>query len=75
MQCYLLSLSTIYNFCGAKKFKRESKSLCCCDGIIQLKMNVVFPELYHLFTSSSNESVEFMTYIRSYNCNFSKPRK
>lgn len=57
--------------CGAKKFHKESKGFCCCDGSVKLKINDIPPELHLLFTSKSEESDDFRTYIRTYNCNFS----
>lgn len=58
---YLLTLPTVYNYYGAKKYKRGSKGLCCCGGTIQLKMNNISTELYDLFTSPSDKSIEFRT--------------
>lgn len=70
-KCYLLPMPTICDLCGTKKFHKESKGFCCCDGSIRLKINDIPPELHLLFISKSDESVNFRTYSRSYNCNFS----
>ncbi|XP_060959102.1 uncharacterized protein LOC115699801 [Cannabis sativa] len=56
--------------CKAKRFIHETTSFCCADGKIYLATNDVPNELYELFTSSSEESTHFRTYIRTYNNKF-----
>lgn len=71
VEAFVLPLPTICNHCGAKKFWNETNAFCCGNGEIKLKLNEAPDELYELFTSKSDESVEFKTYIRTYNSNFS----
>ncbi|XP_060966757.1 uncharacterized protein LOC133035082 isoform X2 [Cannabis sativa] len=70
METHLLTLSTLCKYCGAKKFQYESKGFCCSDGEIVLKINGTPNNLYELFTSNSDESQNFRTYVRTYNSNF-----
>ena len=71
IQAYVLPFPIICCHCGAKKFAKETNSFCCSNGEIKLKINNVPKELYELYTSKSNESLEFKTFIRIYNSNFS----
>ena len=56
--------------CQAKRFYHEPKRFCCSDGKICLVSNGVPDDLYSLFTSNSEESIEFLKYIRTYNNTF-----
>ena len=44
----ILQLPTICEYCNAKQFAHETKTLCCCDGEISLIMNDVPQQLYDL---------------------------
>lgn len=70
INAYILPLPTICTYCGAKKFSNETNTFCCANGEIRLKINEPPEEMYELFTSKSAESLEFKTYIRTYNSNF-----
>lgn len=67
----MLPKTTICEYCGAVKFFRETKGFCCLNGQILLKTNDTPLELYMLFTSNFEESLNFQKMVRSYNCNFS----
>ncbi|KAG7994346.1 hypothetical protein I3843_01G054000 [Carya illinoinensis] len=43
---------------------------CCADGTVSLATNAVPDQLYDLFTSNTDESVHFKTYVRTYNNKF-----
>ncbi|KAL5581670.1 hypothetical protein UlMin_014112 [Ulmus minor] len=70
IEAYVLPLPTICGHCKAKKFTKETNGFCCSDGEIELKLNDVPKELYELFTSTSDESLELKKFIQSYNSNF-----
>ncbi|KAL3515051.1 hypothetical protein ACH5RR_021953 [Cinchona calisaya] len=55
----------------AKKFQYESTSFCCDNGNIKLACPEISEELHDLFTSQSEESIEFQRNIRAYNNIFS----
>ena len=57
-------------FCEAKRFQHETKGFCCADKTISLTTNDVPEQLYHLFTSNTVESTNFLTYVRTYNNKF-----
>ncbi|XP_042976278.1 uncharacterized protein LOC122307448 [Carya illinoinensis] len=56
--------------CKAKKFFHETNSFCCADGSISLATNDVPDQLYNLFVSNTAESIQFRTYVRTYNNKF-----
>ncbi|KAG6666809.1 hypothetical protein CIPAW_01G058000 [Carya illinoinensis] len=43
---------------------------CCADGTVSLATNAVPDQLYDLFTSNTDESVHFKTYVWTYNNKF-----
>ncbi|TXG64505.1 hypothetical protein EZV62_011499 [Acer yangbiense] len=51
-------------------YTRESKGFCCADGDISMISNDAPQTLFDLFTSSSNESIEFRKYVCTYNNTF-----
>ena len=67
---HILPIELSCRHCHAKRFYRESKGFCCADGDISLISNDAPQTLFDLFTSSSNESIEFRKYIRTYNNTF-----
>ncbi|KAG2713614.1 hypothetical protein I3760_04G185100 [Carya illinoinensis] len=56
--------------CKAKKFFHETNNFCCADGSISLATNVVPEQLYRLFVSNDPKSMQFQTYVRTYNNKF-----
>ncbi|KAG2690570.1 hypothetical protein I3760_09G193200 [Carya illinoinensis] len=56
--------------CKAKRFFHETNSFCCADGSISLATNDVPDQLYNLFVSNTVESIQFQTYVRTYNNKF-----
>ncbi|KAG7943783.1 hypothetical protein I3843_15G061200 [Carya illinoinensis] len=56
--------------CKAKRFFHETNSFCCADGSISLATNDVPDQLYNLFVSNTAESIQFRTYVRTYNNKF-----
>ena len=44
--------------------------VCCADGTISLVSNEVSQELYNLYTSRCEESIEFHKFVRTYNNSF-----
>ncbi|KAG6646090.1 hypothetical protein CIPAW_08G169300 [Carya illinoinensis] len=56
--------------CKAKKFFHETNNFCCADGSISLATNAVPEQLYTLFVSNNPESIQFRTYVRTYNNKF-----
>jgi hypothetical protein len=69
-QADTLPLVPTCKYCQTKMFHHESKGFCCADGEISLIANDVPDELYKLFNSNSAESIEFMTYICTFNNKF-----
>ena len=65
----MLPVSTCI-YCQAKRFYHEPKRFCCSDGEICLVSNGVPNDLYRLFSSNSEESIEFLKYIHIYNNTF-----
>ncbi|KAL7145758.1 hypothetical protein ABFS83_07G107900 [Erythranthe nasuta] len=57
--------------CGATRFEYEPPTFCCGNGKIKLAHIEVPDELYDLFTSQSEEAIEFRNNIRVFNCIFS----
>ncbi|KAL7106310.1 hypothetical protein ACP275_07G104200 [Erythranthe tilingii] len=57
--------------CGATRFEYEPPTFCCGNGKIKLAPIEVPDELYDLFTSQSEEAIEFRNNIRVFNCIFS----
>ncbi|XP_012856992.1 PREDICTED: uncharacterized protein LOC105976260 [Erythranthe guttata] len=57
--------------CGATRFEYEPPTFCCGNGKIKLAPIEVPDELYDLFTSPSEEAIEFRNNIRVFNCIFS----
>lgn len=57
-------------YCQAKRFYHEPKGFCCFDGEICLVSNGVPDDLYRLFTSNLEKSIEFLKYIRTFNNKF-----
>ena len=66
-------LKTVPNciFCNAKKFKGESKGLCCKQGQIRLANHDTPPELKRLWTSNDSDARHFRSNIRFFNGHFS----
>ncbi|KAG6689191.1 hypothetical protein I3842_11G162200 [Carya illinoinensis] len=56
--------------CKAKRFFHETDNFCCADGSISLVTNDVPDQLYNLFVSNTAESIQFRTYVRTYNNKF-----
>ncbi|KAG6641956.1 hypothetical protein CIPAW_09G109800 [Carya illinoinensis] len=56
--------------CKAKKFFHETNNFCCADGSISLATNAVPEQLYRLFVSNDPKSIQFRTYVRTYNNKF-----
>ena len=55
------------NYCNTKRFQHGTKGFSCLDGETLLVTNDVLEELFDLYTSHSEEAIEFWKYIRSYN--------
>ncbi|XP_042952259.1 uncharacterized protein LOC122289344 [Carya illinoinensis] len=60
----------IFRHCKAKNFFHETNNFCCADGSISLTTNAVPKQLYRLFVSNDPKSIQFRTYIRTYNNKF-----
>ncbi|XP_057791098.1 uncharacterized protein LOC131008222 [Salvia miltiorrhiza] len=58
-------------YCGATKFEYEPPTFCCDNGKVILPFSEIPEELYELFTSESQEAMDFRRNIRSYNSIFS----
>ena len=56
--------------CKAQRFYLEPNGFCCAGGTISLVSNEVSQELYNLYTSRCEESVEFHKFVRTYNNSF-----
>ncbi|KAF5461688.1 hypothetical protein F2P56_017766 [Juglans regia] len=69
-EAYSLPLIPSCIHCKAKRFCHETTGFCCADGKIYLATNDVPDQLYALFTSNTDESTHFRTYIRTYNNKF-----
>ncbi|KAG7951593.1 hypothetical protein I3843_12G015700 [Carya illinoinensis] len=69
-EAYSLPLVPSCIHCKAKRFHHETTGFCCADGTISLAINDVPDQLYALFTSNTDESTHFRTYIRTYNNKF-----
>ncbi|KAG2685284.1 hypothetical protein I3760_10G118000 [Carya illinoinensis] len=69
-EAYSLPLVPSCIHCKAKRFHHETTGFCCADGTISLATNDVPDQLYALFTSNTDESTHFRTYIRTYNNKF-----
>jgi hypothetical protein len=67
---YVLPTCTYCKYCGAKKFHRETKGFCCCDGKVKLFMPDSPNELYDLFISKEPTCMEFKKLSRGYNNHF-----
>ncbi|PON63297.1 hypothetical protein PanWU01x14_132070 [Parasponia andersonii] len=65
-----LQLPTVCEYCKATKFAHETKKLCCSEVEISLTINNTPKELYELYSSTSNDALEFQKYIQTYNNNF-----
>lgn len=57
--------------CGATRFEHEPPTFCCDNGKVKLAHSDVPEKLYELYTSQSEESIDFRKNIRSYNSIFS----
>ena len=61
----------ICEFCGAKKFKGETLSMCCKGGKVKLSsLQVPPPELFSYMSGETPESQHFLQNIRRYNACF-----
>ncbi|KAG6621819.1 hypothetical protein I3842_Q005000 [Carya illinoinensis] len=69
-EAYSLPYVPCCRHCKAKRFYHETNGFCCADGTISLATNAVPDQLYDLFTSNTDESAHFKTYIRTYNNKF-----
>ncbi|KAG7986606.1 hypothetical protein I3843_03G089800 [Carya illinoinensis] len=69
-EAYSLPYVPYCRHCKAKRFYHETNGFCCADGTISLATNAVPNQLYDLFTSNTDESVHFKTYVRTYNNKF-----
>ncbi|KAG5520326.1 hypothetical protein RHGRI_033033 [Rhododendron griersonianum] len=58
------------SFCHAKRFQYESPSFCCYNGQVVLANENVPEALRTLFTSQTEEGLEFRRHIRAYNSIF-----
>lgn len=58
------------SFCHAKRFQYESPSFCCYNGQVVLANENVPEVLCTLFTSQTEEGLEFRGHIRAYNIIF-----
>ena len=58
-------------FCDAKRFQYEPPSFCCYNGQVVLFVPRVPKDLYKLYTTQSEEALEFRWHIRTYNSIFS----
>ena len=65
------TLSLQCSNCGALKFKRETDSLCCSKGNVQLEeFPQVQPFLQHLYEGRDSDGKHFLANICKYNCAF-----
>ena len=65
------TLSLQYSNCGALKFERETDSLCCSKGDVQLeKFPQVQPFLQHLYEDTDSNGKQVLANICKYNCAF-----
>ena len=65
------TLSLQCSNCGALKFERETDSLCCSKGNVQLEQfPQVQPFLQHLYEGTDSDGKHFLANIRKYNCAF-----
>ncbi|KAG6717889.1 hypothetical protein I3842_04G122900 [Carya illinoinensis] len=69
-EAYSLPYVPCCRHCKAKRFYHETNGFCCADGTISLATNAVPDQLYDLFTSNTDESAHFKTYVRTYNNKF-----
>ncbi|KAG6730872.1 hypothetical protein I3842_01G101300, partial [Carya illinoinensis] len=69
-EAYSLPYVPCCRYCKAKRFYHETNGFCCADGTISLATNAVPDQLYDLFTSNTDESTHFKTYVRTYNNKF-----
>ncbi|KAG6720710.1 hypothetical protein I3842_03G074600 [Carya illinoinensis] len=69
-ETYSLPYVPCCRHCKAKRFYHETNRFCCADGTISLATNAVPDQLYDLFTSNTDESAHFKTYVRTYNNKF-----
>ena len=64
-------MDKICEFCGAKKFKGETLSMCCKGGKVKLSsLQVPPPELFSYMSDETLESKHFLQNIRRYNACF-----
>ena len=57
--------------CGVLKFERETDSLCCSKGSVQLEeFPQVQPFLQHLYEGTDSNSKDFLANILKYICAF-----
>ena len=64
-------MDKICEFCGAKKFKGETLSMCCKGGKVKLSsLQVPPPELFSYMSGETPESKHFLQSIRRYNACF-----
>ena len=64
-------MDKICEFCGSKKFKGETLSMCCKGGKIKLSsLQVPPPELFSYMSGETPESKHFLQSIRRYNACF-----
>ena len=65
------SLSIECSNCGAFKFHKETDSLCCSKGNVQLnEFPQLQPFLQHLYEGIHSNGKLFLANIRKYNCAF-----
>ena len=65
------TLSLQCSNCGALKFERETDSLCCSKGNVQLEeFPQVQPFLQYLYEGTDSDGKHFLANIRKYNCAF-----
>ncbi|KAG2688681.1 hypothetical protein I3760_09G107200 [Carya illinoinensis] len=69
-EAYSLPYVPCCRHCKAKRFYHETNGFCCADGTISLATNAIPDQLYDLFTSNTDESAHFKTYVRTYNNKF-----
>ena len=65
------TLSLQCSDCGALKFEKETDSLCCSKGKVQLDdFPQLQPFLQHLYEGVDSNGKHFLTNIHKYNCAF-----
>ncbi|XP_042941344.1 uncharacterized protein LOC122276004 [Carya illinoinensis] len=69
-EAYSLPYVPCCRHCKAKRFYHETNGFYCADGTIYLATNAVPDQFYDLFTSNTDESAHFKTYVRTYNNKF-----